>query len=194
MSTTSRDVQPIPRGETNQKSSPVNHEDSFRPQRLQKLLLSYDFQYPTVISTTTPRHQLRPTTSFTHTTRVRREQGRSLFTHSHNNIYIYPGLFTAKERTLPLTRKKIGRIFTNASPFLFQSLFQRFNAPVSPQPQLSRYFSCSPFSFSHISTVLLGRLGGGEGRQGVRRHFGPPFHHLFIYILRFIFISFLVFP
>lgn len=144
MSTTSRDVQPIPRGETNQKSSPVNHEDSFRPQRLQKLLLSYDFQYPTVISTTTPRHQLRPTTSFTHTTRVRREQGRSLFTHSHNNIYIYPGLFTAKERTLPLTRKKSEGFSQTPLPFSSRVSFRDSTPPFPPSPNYLGIFLAPP--------------------------------------------------
>ena len=45
MSTTSRDAQPIPRGENNQKSSPVNHEDSFA------LKGSKKYYYPMIFNT-----------------------------------------------------------------------------------------------------------------------------------------------
>lgn len=155
-----------PEGRTTKSS--VNHEDSFALKG-PKILLSYDFQYPIIIITTTcattaSRHEV-----LTHS--WEREQVRSsLFTHTNTHTsYTYtPGLFTAKERTLPLTRK-IGRIHKRPS-----SRFK--HTPFSLPAQIFSVFLL-PLLLSHIPWVLLGRLGGkgARGPPAFVSHFIPIF-------------------
>lgn len=160
MSTTSRDA--IPRGENKNKN-----QSPHPPRQLRlngpKNIITHDFNtQPSSLRSPPPPPPPTPPNDGPHI--VRREQVGFYTIHTHTQPYtLYPGLFTAQERTLPLTRNSEG--FTNTpSSQSFKSQF----------PQ-SKYLS-SPFTYFTVLPVRLRGKGQTRGFTGILGYPSSTFH------------------